>query len=269
MSVEKEVKDISGKLIEEVKDISGKLIYLEGFLHASKIWGLIVTGLILAWAGYTTLYQIPDVIKKKFDEVIQVTIDKAVSEINSTTSLAQSQASQAEFYVSQVKKTAVELETIVVDARLLLNRLDATEPPESLSDADVPAEDDSQPTLVVADQPLDTIPVVSTIETLDTRITLFDGSWAKTGYYLSIESTLRLHIDRVTSDTVSIRISENNRNNIASKDLDLAESETLEFEENGQRYSVELIRIGRAGYSPLNKAGFFRVTKWVAGVGPD
>ena len=233
---------VSDKDVQEVRD---KLIYLEGFMRASKLWALFVLALFIGWLGFTSYVEIPRAVEEHFEGEAKDQVDAAVSEIRASGSLATSSANLA-------RANVAEAEALLREARDLLDRVrPIAEDLDDGSDDNVveptPPDPGSGPVTTPTEPPV----------RQNAEIVLFESMWAKAGYFLLIEENLRLNVDSVDASTVDIRISAADSVNIASRTLGVGES--LEFQNNSRTYSVQLARIGGAGFNRATRAGFFRV----------
>jgi hypothetical protein len=234
---------------KDVQEVREKLIYLEGFLRASKLWGAALLTLVLAWLGFNSFVQIPRAIEEHLEEEAKIQIEDAVNKIQSSGSLATRSANEARAKVQ-------EAERLLSDARELLDRIQTNDDEGNNRSGGVrtyplPENGDDQAGTTPAEPAKASRP----------EVVLFERSWAKANYFLSIEENLRLNVNNVDDTEVAISIAlPPPGSDLASKTLSVNDS--LEYvTSEGTKYTVTLLAIGDAGFNRRTKAGFFRVVR--------
>lgn len=98
-------------------------------------------------------------------------------------------------------------------------------------------------------------------------ITLFEGYYAKAGYFLPFGGNLRVNVDTVQDLNAEIRVSAVNGTNLEGSEgigtaITLTPEDTHQVSYDATNYRITLTKIDDAGFNRFTKAAFFKVEQW-------
>ncbi|MEE9367430.1 MAG: hypothetical protein V3V05_01060 [Pontiella sp.] len=84
--------------------------------------------------------------------------------------------------------------------------------------------------------------------------------FSKSGYYLKVDEHIRIVPDAINSDSASVKITDAAGSVISEKKMNSTDK-LIELTYDGNAYEISLLKTGKAGKNPFNKAAFFEVKK--------